>query len=210
MLDLSRYKFIVFQHAFVLPKAQWERILSRIRPDAHILWNYAAGTLDPDWNPDNQLAVTGFQTVETPDRLSHPDLYRHVHHHNVQEVDDEYPRLSIVPRDGQEVIQSSPDGCILTARVQRGEGANIFAADITLRTPLLRKLMEDAGVCFPAPQHCSVQADEKLIGFFPQRDVMIRYTFDGVWRNVLTGETLSGTVAFPLRAKGLAIFEKLD
>ena len=36
-------KFIVFCHAFVMPNDLWQKIRARIRPDAHVLWNWAAG-----------------------------------------------------------------------------------------------------------------------------------------------------------------------
>ena len=209
-LDLSQYKFIVFQHAFVMPKEKWEKILSRIRPDAHILWNYAAGLLDPSYNPANQKAVTGFNTMETPDRMAHSDIYRHIYHHGPGIIRDDYPHLAIIPEEGQEVLQTTPDQYIMTARIDRGQGKNIYAADITLRTPLLRKLMEDAGVNFYAPQYCSVQADEKLIGYFPRYDVMIEHNFEGEWRNVITGEIVSGKAKIPVREKSFAIFEKLS
>jgi len=208
-MDLSQYKFIIFQHAFVLPKEKWDILLKRIRPDAHILWNYAAGLLDPHYNPENQKAVTGFNTMETPDRMEHVDLYRHIYHHAPGRILDDYPHLSIVPEEGQEILQMTPDQYILTAKIKRGQGVNIYAADITLRTPLLRQMMEDAGVTFYAPEHCAVYADDKLAGFFPRFDVVVNHVFEGTWRNVLTGETVSGEVSVPIRAKKLAIFEKL-
>ena len=206
--DLSRYKFIVFCHAFVMPKELWQTIRSRMRPDVHVLWNYAAAILDPEFSRENQKTVTGFYTEETPDRLHHNDLYRHIHWHSNKPTFRDYPLVSIVQEDGQEVLQASPDGHILTARVRQGQGASIFAADFTLRTPLLRKLLADAGVNIYCPEYCSVLADEKLLGFFPHFDVTFPYTFEGKWRNVMTGELVEGQQTLLLREKEFAIFEK--
>lgn len=208
-MDLSQYKFIVFQHAFVMPKEKWDVLRSRIRPDAHILWNYAAGLLDPEYNPDNQKAVTGFKVMETPDRLQHKDVYKHMYHHASFPIGDDYNRLAIQPEDGQEVLQESPDHYILTARVDRGQGKNIFAADMTLRSELLRKLLEDAGVTCYGPVHCTVYADDKLIGFFPRYDVQVEHTFEGQWRNVITGDVVTGPISIPVEGKKFAIFEKV-
>lgn len=209
-LDLSQYKFIVFQHAFVMPAEKWGRIRERIRPDAHILWNYAAGLLAPAFNSVNQKIVTGFNTVESPGRMQPEELYRHVYWHSARICPQDYPLLEIVPEAGQEVLQSSPDGKILTARIKRDRGANIYATEFTLRTPFLRRLLEDAQVKCYAPQHCTVLADEKLIGFFPRYDVSFPYYFEGTWRNVLTGEIVSGAQQMNIREKKLALFERVD
>ena len=209
-MDLSKYKFIVFCHAFVMPEEKWRAIESRIRPDAHILWNYAAAMLSPAFDPGNQKKVTGVRTAECPGRMQPKELYRHLYWHSVHKIPQDYPLMEILPEDGQEVLQASPDGRILTARIPRGEGAAVFSAELTLRTPVLRALLSDAGVRFYAPEGCSVLADEKLIGFFPRYDVSFPFTFDGTWRNVLTGEILQGARQLDIREKKLAIFEKTE
>lgn len=209
-MDLSQYKFIVFCHAFVMPAEKWGRIRERIRPDAHVLWNYAAGLLDPSFNPANQKIVTGFNTVESPNRMQPDSIYRHLYWHSPRKTDKDYPLLEIVPEAGQEVLQSSPDGRILTARIKRDQGANIFASEFTLRTPLLRKLLGAAGVKFYAPQHCTTLVDEKLAGFFPRYDVSFPYYFEGTWRNVMTGELVSDAQKLSIREKKFAIFEKIE
>jgi hypothetical protein len=202
-------KFIVFQEGFVLPHDLWKQIQPRLRADVHILWNYAAALLDPAYNPENQHAVTGFTSVETTGRMQHKDVYRHVYIHGVKTIEPDYPHLSILPEAGQEALQTTPDGHLITARIRRGEGASIYAADLTLRTPLLRRLLEDAGVTLYAPENCSVLADEKLIGFFPRYDVCFTHVFDGQWRNVITGDVVTGKVKLTVRGKKFAIFEKL-
>ena len=209
-LDLSRYKFVVFCHAFVLPKELWAKIQARLRPDAHVLFNYAAGLLAPEFSPENQKAVTGFETYETPGRMHHKDLYRHIYWHATHRCPQDYPLLAIKGEKGQEVLQATPEGHVLTARVERGDGKNIFAADFTLRAPLIRTLLQAANVRFLAPEYCAVLADEKLIGFFPRFDVCFEYEFVGTWRNVITGEKVSGKKVLSIREKKFEIFEKLD
>ena len=153
--------------------------------------------------------MTGFRTRECPGRMQPDSLYRHLYWHSTHLCPQDYPLLEILPEDGQEVLQTSPDHKILTARRARGEGANIYAADFTLREPLLRKLMKDAGVRFYAPENCTVLADEHLVGFFPRYDVSFPYYFEGDWRNVLTGEIVTGSVQLDIREKKLAIFERV-
>ena len=204
-LDLSQYKFIVFCHAFVMPQEKWKQLQKRLRPDAHVLWNYAAALLTPDFDPDNQKAVTGFSVMETPGRLRHADLYRHIYWHSPKRIPQDYPLLAIRAEQGQRVLQTSPEGYILTAQ----KGRHIYSADLTLRTPLLRQLLEEAGVEFSAPTHCAVLEDEKLAGFFPRFDVCFEYSFEGTWRNVITGQTVTGNTRLTLREKQFAIFEKL-
>ncbi len=207
-IDLSQYKFIVFCHAFVMPRETWEGIQARLRPDAHVLWNWAAGLLDPSFSPENQRAVTGFSTEECPGRMQPEGLYRHIYWHCTHNCPQDYPLLRIVPEAGQEVLQAGPDGSILTARVKRGRGASILAAEFTLREKQLRALLRDAGVDFYAPENCAVLADEKLIGFFPRWDAAFPYLFKGKWRNVITGETVTGAVDLRIREKEFEIFEK--
>lgn len=209
-VDMSRYKFIVFCHAFVMPEDLWKKILARLRPDVHILWNYAAGLLDPSFNPENQKKVTGFSTYEDPNRMHHKDLYRHIYWHATHHCPQDYPLLSIHAEKGQEVLQTSPEGHILTARIQRGEGKNIYASDFTLRAPLIRQFLADAGVKFLAPEYCATLADEKLVGFFPRFDVSFTYSFEGEWRNVITGEIVNGEKTISIRERRFAIFEKID
>lgn len=208
-IDLSQYKFIVFCHAFVMPPEKWEGIRKRIRPDAHVLWNYAAAMLSPDFDPENQKRVTGFYTGECPRRMQPEELYRHIYWHCTHNCPQDYPLVEILPEAGQEVLQVSPDNRILTARVRRDKGANIFAAEFTLREKQLRGMLRDAGVDFHAPENCSVLADDKLIGFFPRWDVSFPYLFSGSWRNVITGEHVSGAVNLRIKGKEFEIFEKL-
>ncbi len=209
-VDLSRYRFIAFCHAFVLPRALWEKIRARIRLDAHVLFNWAAGMLTPEFDHDNQKQVTGFSTQECSARMQPAQLYRHIYWHAVHDCPQDYPLLCILPESGQEVLETSPEGNILTARVERGCGANILATEFTLREKLLRKLLTDAGVNFLAPENCAVFADDHLIGFFPRYDVAFTYMFDGQWRNVITGETVSGKRELRIREKRLALFEKIS
>ena len=209
-VDMSQYKFIVFCHAFVMPKEEWAKIKARIRPDAHVLFNYAAGLLDPSFSLENQKIVTGFNTYECAGRMHHKDLYRHIYWHATHNCPQDYPLLALEKEEGQEVFQTSPEGHILTARVARDQGANLFAADFTLRAPLIRKFLQDAGVKFYAPEYCAVLADEKLVGFFPRYDVDFDYEFKGTWQNVITGEKVSGKTKISIREKRFMIFEKID
>ncbi len=207
-MDLSRYKFIVFCHAFVMPEEKWRRLKERIRPDAHILWNYAAGILSPDFDPENQKRVTGFYTAECPGRMQPEELYRHIYWHCTHNCPQDYPLLEILPEAGQEVLQTSPDKKILTARIRRGGGASIFAADFTLRAPFIRGLLEEAGVRSYAPGSCAVLADEKLIGFFPRYDVKFTHSFEGLWRDVISGEEVRGPKTLEIRGKDFRIFAR--
>ena len=208
-MDLSQYRFIAFCYGFVLPKEQWNILRIRMRSDVHILFNYAAGLLDPAFSPENQKAVTGFSVYESPDRLNHEDLYRNLYWHGPSPLPMDYPRLSIAPEDGQSVYQYSPDGEILTAALPAAEGEQIMAADFTLRYPLLRKMMEKAGACFDAPEGCTVLRDDCLMGFFPHTDVCFSFAFKGIWRNVLTDERVAGEQKISIKAKKLALFEKV-
>lgn len=207
-MDLSQYKMIVFTHAFVMPQETWKKIEQRIRPDACIIWNYAAGMMDPQYNPENQKLVTGFYTAECPDRQQPEEVYHHIHWHCDRTQVFDYPLLEILPEAGQEILQTSPEGKILTARVPRKQGSSVLAVECTLRPPLLRKLMADAGIRFLAPEQCSVLADEKLIGFFPRKDVKFCFEFDGQWRNVITGELVQGEKELEIASKDFAVFEK--
>ena len=118
--------------------------------------------------------------------------------------------MALVEEPEQTVLQRSPDGFVLTAKKEREGLTHIFSADITLRTPFLRQLLENAGVEFSAPSFCAVLADEKLKGFFPYYDVCFTHRFEGIWRNVITGQTLSGEVELKIPEKRFMIFEKLD
>lgn len=209
-IDLSQYKFVVFCHAFVMEKEKWNKIKARLRPNCYVLFNYCAGILSPDFDSENQKEVTSFQTIETPDRMHHSDLYRHIYWHTPRLCPQDYPLLAIKPDQDLTVLQRSPDGYILTATKKRDDGVNVFSADLTLRANTLRSLLKDAGVDFYAPINCSVLADEKLIGFFPRFDVCFEYDFKGDWQNVITGEIVRGKTKLSIREKRFAIFEKVN
>ena len=203
-MDLSTYRLIIFKKAFALTEDEWKEILPRIPKDACILWNWAAGLLSK-----NQKTITGFET-RACERLQHSDVYHHVLWQIERPVPQDYPRLCLMPQADQKALQTSPEGHILTAeRVVCGRRL-IYASEMTLRSGLLRKIMNEAGVLFDAPEHCAVYRTDRLIGFFAHRDRMIEHSFDGQWRNMLTNEAFSGTVCFGLREKAFALFEKIS
>lgn len=208
-MDLSPYKMVVFTRAFTLGASEWEEIAARLRPDVHVLWQYAAALLPGGPECENQYRVTGFRTELCPGCMHHADLYRHVHWYIPRPVPRDYPDLVICPEAGQRVLRTSPEGHVLTAQVKRGEQVSTLAVDLTLRTPLLRTLLEEAGVRFPAPQYCTVLADDRLLGFFPRYDMRFETSFEGDWRNVLTGEKVTGIVCLSIREKDFAVFEKM-
>lgn len=202
--DLSSYRLIVFRKAFALDTSLWQKIQPRLRPDVYLLWNYAAGRFG-----DDAPGITGF-TVQPIDRLQHPDVYHHVLWHIERSIPQDYPRLHILPEPGMQILQRSPEGKILTASKQLKGYRSIYAADLTLRTEMLRRLIIEAGIVPEAPEGCAVYRTDNILSYFAHDDGIVQHSFPGVWRDIRTGNTISGSLSLPLRAGEFAVFESAN
>ena len=208
--DVSRYKLIVFCHAFVMPAGLWEKIKTKIRPQATVLWNYAPAMIGENgFSFENQTRVTGFKTRECGARLLHEDQYRHIYWHGVHTCKQDYPLLEIQPDNDMQVLQKTADGHVITARKRNGNLTHILSVDFALRSKLLYEWIKEAGCRMFAPVHVAVLADDSLVGFFPRFDSDFEYCFDGKYRDVITKETFEGATRLHINGKRFRIFEKV-
>lgn len=202
-MDLSGYRFIIFKKAFSLTYDIWERISSKISKGTTILWNYAAAYIT-----GSTKQITGFSVCEK-DRMQHETVYRHVKWHVSRPIPQDYPRLVIEPQEEIKILQTSPEGYVITASRQWNGYTSIYAADLTLRSEDLRKLMEEAGVHFDAPDGCAIYRTENMISFFAHDDVMIKPGFSGQWIQNKNIENVDEKMFLPLRCCEYAILEKI-
>ncbi len=208
--DVSQYKFVVFCHAFVMPEKLWKEIKSKLNPAATILWNYAPAMIGENgFDFGNQTKVTGFKTRECGERALHKDQYKHIYWHCVHTCKQDYPLLEIVPSADDEIIQTTDDGHVITARKKHDGLTHILTVDFALRSALLTDFILAAGVKMLAKTHVAVLADNMLVGFFPRFDSEFTYDFDGKYRDAITGEIVEGKTKLSIPAKKFRIFEKV-
>ena len=187
----------------------WSKIKAKLNPNASVLWNYAPAMIsDNGFDPENQTKVTGFKTRELAERQLHADQYKHIYWHGVHTCKQDYPLLEIIT--DAEVLQKTDDGYVITARKTHEGLTHILTVDFALRSRLLRDMIEKAGVKTYAPANVAVIADDKLTGFFPRYDAEFTYDFEGRYRNVITGEIVSGRTQLSIPAKKFGIFEKAE
>ncbi len=208
--DVTQYKFVVFCHAFVMPETLWVELKQKLNKNATVLWNYAPAMIGENgFSHENQTKIIGFKTRECGDRLLHKDQYKHIYWHGVHTCKQDYPLLEIVADADLDILQKTDDGHIITARKKHDGLTHVLSVDFALRSALLFDLIKSAGVKMLAPVHVAVIADDKLVGLFPRFDAEFDYNFDGVYKDVLTGEEVSGKTHLKINGKKFRIFEKL-
>ena len=87
----------------------------------------------------------------------------------------------------------------------------VVALSIFSKLPQWQEVLEWAGVRTFAPAECAVYADNRVVGFYPRKNVKFEFALPGVTlRNIRTGEEFAGKVTLDLAAKSGAAFEILS
>lgn len=147
-IDLSQYKMIVFGDTFYFEQGQIEKILSKLSPDATIIWNYAPGVLLPDFSYENVKSVCGIKVCECA------------------KSESDHPALCICEEDDVKILDRYENGEIkIASKVHKGR-RNILAASPELETEDFRRFAEEAGVDFYAPGGVTVYADNRITSYF--------------------------------------------
>ena len=147
-IDLSQYKMIVFGDTFYFERGQVDRILSKLNPNAMIIWNYAPGVLLPDFSYENVKSICGMKVCESA------------------KSESDHPTLCICENEGAEVLERYENGEIkIASKVHMGR-RNILAASPELETKDFRRFAEESGVDFYAPCGVTVYADNRISSYF--------------------------------------------
>ena len=86
----------------------------------------------------------------------------------------------------------------------------VIAMPIDTKFPQWREALEWAGVRCYAPAECAIYADNRVVGFYPRRDMQFEFELPGATlRNIRTGEEFAGKVSLDIAAKSCAAFEIL-
>ena len=176
-MDLSSYKLIVFANCFYFAPEQRERLFSRIPETATVVWNYAAGILNPEFSLDHVKELTGLAIEEFRDPEPETN-YGYVTEHHIDNsapcprMPHDFPLFCIKQEAGAEILNTYPDGKIMTAAKMRNAfSKTVLSAFPSLHAADLQKLAQDAGCRMLAPLNCTVYADNRIIGFFPKDDL---------------------------------------
>ncbi len=151
-IDLSQYKMIVFGDTFYFDDGQVEKILSKLNPDAIIVWNYAPGALLPEFSYENVKSVCGMSVCER------------------SESNSDHPALYVREESGVTVLDRYETGEAKIASTVHLGKKNILAATPDLQTSDYRKLAEKAGVKLYAPEGVTVYGDNRLVSYFAGED----------------------------------------
>lgn len=77
------------------------------------------------------------------------------------------PEYSIVPTDDCSIIWQNEDGVIAV----QSKNGDFVLSTLEVGVNVLRKIVECAGVHCYAPKECTVYADNRIISFFPRKDM---------------------------------------
>lgn len=163
-MDLTQYKLIVFANTFSFRAGQWEKINRRIPKEVTLLWFYAAGIRNPEYSVENIKLVTGFSVTENV--AENPEPFTGYN------LPDDFPQLSIIAEDKMEILKKYQNGEIKMGKkiLQDGKISMLCTyPDITAIE--FREIIIQAGCRLIAPTGCTVYADNRVIGLFPQYDI---------------------------------------
>lgn len=203
-IDLSCYKVIVFLNAFCEDAEELQEILSKTRPDCHIVWNYAAGILDAKtgaFGPENSKKLTGFSLGEYP--------YGGI----AEYAPPCYPVLYVREDEGVTPLARYSDGNVKLASKKTADGRThiLNAHPISLNVEGARALLEEAGVHLYAPAYCVVNADNRFLYLLSEKEqeVTVRFKEPTTCQNLFTGERFeSVTTITKEMEKGTCLFLK--
>ena len=147
-IDLSQYKLVVFGDTFYFEDGQIERILSRLNPEAVIVWNYAPGAVLSDFSYDNVKKVCGMGVCEKSESTT------------------DHPALCIEENGDVEVLERYDSGEAKIAQTVHLGRKNVLAADPDLDTSDYRRLAEEAGIQLLAPEGVTVYGDNRFTSYF--------------------------------------------
>ncbi len=151
-IDLSRYKLVIFGDTFYFNEGQLSNILSRLRPDATVIWHYAPGALSPEFSYDNVKNTCGLDVYEK------------------KESDADYPELCIREAEGVSVLGRYDSGEVKVASVIHLGRRNVLTTTPELETTDFRHFAEEAGIDLPAPAGVTVYGDNRFTAFFTGED----------------------------------------
>jgi len=186
-LELSRYRVIVFLNAFCEDAEELQKILAKTRPDCHIVWNYAAGILNPkdgSFGLENIKKLTGFSLGEYP-------------YGGIEEYAAPcYPVLYVKEETGITPLSQYSDGNVKSAKRTDTDGRThiMNAHPISMSVERARAILEAAGVHCYAPAHCVVNADNRFLYLLSEKTqtVEVRFKHPTDCCNLFTGEQYKG------------------
>lgn len=157
-LPLEQYRVVCFLNVFTLPAEDWLRLKARLSPGATLIWQYAAGIRAPEYDPQNVRRVTGFDVC--PGTGYSEWVY--------EDAPCDFPPLRIREDANVEALLSASDGPVVAQRGREEGGRSVLTTEPCLCKENLRPILQEAGVHFYAPMGCTVYADNRLLGLFPQ------------------------------------------
>ena len=160
-IDLSQYKLVVFGDTFYFEEGRAEKILSKMHPNATVVWNYAPGAVLSDFSYDNVKKICGMSVYEKNESAT------------------DHPALCIKENNRIEVLERYDSGEARIAQTIHLGRKNILAADPDLGTSDFRRLAEEAGIQLQAPEGVTVYADNRFISFFAGENDTVDIKIDG-------------------------------
>lgn len=111
--------------------------------------------------------------------------------------------------ENENTIPVIRDGKNKVICVQNSLG-DYFASSLTLSVSQLREILRRCGVHFYAPEECAVYADNRLVSFFPKKDMSFTPDLpDGTdMKNLVSHEDFDCQKQYQVKAKGYLVFIK--
>lgn len=166
-IDLSSYKCIFFMNCIEIKQNEWKQVRSRLRLDAYLCWHYAPGIRGQDYDLCNIAATCGVSANIIKSSMENihieflglPDTQKSF-------SDCSYPLFEIVEDDFVQIIGRYSNGKVAVGSVDKDGHKNIYICTPILHFQHYRKIMNDAGVTFYAPEGSTIYADNRFLGIF--------------------------------------------
>lgn len=184
VIDLSRYKLIIFANTFKI--TNWNRIINKIRSGTTMLFNHAAGIWKESFDINNVKEITGFCISDGGFINGYPKI----------KVTNGCPVY--YDKNGKEII----------LRLRRRDGGINYINCGNPGKETLRKIAEDAGCYMHTNSLCTVYGDNRIIGFFPKNEIKEKIVFKvkGRYKEIISGIEYKDKADVLLRKDEPAVF----
>lgn len=200
--DISQYKFVIFANAFSVDEKLREILKANAKGKTYV-WSYAAGILNPEFSPENTKNLTGFEIGEFGMDYEPEEFGYSIAKYNfgpIGKIEKDFPLIEILTEEKDGILSRYPNGKVMCAEKEKDGGKSVLCAFPSLTAAQIRSLAEDTGCKMYAPLNCTVYADNRIVGFFPKKDMKFDFTPNN---KTVNGKNI---LKLDLKAKGAEYF----
>jgi hypothetical protein len=209
-IDLSQYKMIIFLNTYFIIPEKWRILKNKIAINTMLVWFYAPGILNPNFDLNNITKITGFNIVECQKKEYPPKILLNMENyfHDTastliweQSHGIEIPLMEVEEQDGQEILGKYEHGGIAAASLyDKQQHLIVYFSLPVMKAEHIRFLGQKAGCNFITPVNCTVYANNRFISVFPKEAInsMLHLKEEKIVFNTVNGTSLENISEIPL------------